>query len=309
MYNNKQMFYKNDRKEQDMRVLEKILMMSLITLLFLSGCVRQEKSGFQADSPTLFRPGARNLVGTQQQDIVVVTKNTVVDRPMGTQLIRQVSKKSQPAVVSVFVKSKTPYRFKIIPFSPFKGFRIRVPGIGLGSGFFIHPSGYILTNNHVIENAEQIRILTSEGKDYGVAVLARDPAYDLALLKALVPEEVKFPVLAMGNSDEVGAGDRVIAIGNPLGLGLTVTSGIISQTDRNLVGEPVEGERHVSFIQTDTAINPGSSGGPLVTMTGAWVGVNTAGVVQAQNIGFSVPSKEAMEFLDEIRVGQGEMEQ
>ncbi|MHC4293457.1 MAG: S1C family serine protease, partial [Planctomycetota bacterium] len=178
-----------------------------VASMYLSGCVTREESGFIADSPTLFRPGARLLFGSQQEDVLVVSNATIIDRPMGTQLVRQVSKKSQPAVVSVFVKSKTPYRFKLIPFSPFKGFRIRVPGIGLGSGFFIHPSGYILTNNHVIENAEQIRVLTSEGKDYGVAVLARDPAYDLALLKVQTSEKIQFPVLGMGNSAEVGAGD------------------------------------------------------------------------------------------------------
>jgi serine protease Do len=292
-----------------MKVIKISLTMMSFAIVFVAGCFSPEEPGFVADSPTLFRPGARLLFGSQQEDVLVVSKTTLVDRPMGTQLVRQVSKKSQPAVVSIFVKSRTPYRFKLIPFSPFKGFRIRVPGIGLGSGFFIHQSGYILTNNHVIENAEQIRVLTSEGKDYGVAVLARDPAYDLALLKVQSSEKVQFPVLGMGNSDEVGAGDMVIAIGNPLGLGLTVTAGIISQTDRNLVGEPAEGERHVSFIQTDTAINPGSSGGPLVTMAGSWVGVNTAGVVQAQNIGFAVPSKHVLEFLDEVRAGQGEMEQ
>ncbi|MHC4757781.1 MAG: S1C family serine protease [Planctomycetota bacterium] len=292
-----------------MKAFEMILISTLITIVFLSGCVSQEESGFQADSPTLFRPGARSLIGTKAEDLVVKTNGTVVDTTMGTRLTRQVAEKSQPAVVSIFVKSQTPYRLKILPISPFKGIRIRVPGVGLGSGFFIHPSGYILTNNHVIENAEQIRILTSEGEDYGVSVLARDPAYDLALLKIQSSEKQQFPVLAMGDSEKVGAGDMVIAIGNPLGLGLTVTAGIISQTDRNIMGKPAEGERHVSFIQTDTAINPGSSGGPLLTLSGAWVGVNTAGVVQAQNIGFAVPSKQVLEFLDEVREGKGIMDQ
>jgi serine protease Do len=237
-----------------------------------------------------------------------MTTNTVVDKPMSTQLVRQVAEKTQAAVVSIFVKTQTPYRVKLIPFSPFGGIRMLVPGIGLGSGFFIHPSGYILTNNHVIENAEQIMILTSNQEELGVNVIARDPAYDLALLKVRAPKQSVFPVLAMGDSDAVGSGDMVIAVGNSLGLGHTVTAGIISQTDRTLTGEPVEGERYIRFIQTDTAINPGSSGGPLVTLTGSWVGVNTAGIVQAQNIGFAVPSKQALEFLDEVLAGEGVME-
>lgn len=185
---------------------------------------------------------------------------------------------------------------------------MRVPGIGLGSGFFIHPSGYILTNNHVIEHAEQIRILTSKGTDYGATVVGRDPAYDLALLKADAPPNREFRVLPMGDSDAVGAGDMVIAVGNPLGLGQTVTGGIISQTHRSLTGAPTVDNRHIEFIQTDTAINPGSSGGPLITLTGAWVGVNTAGITEAQGIGFAVPSRQVQEFLDEVRTGKGEME-
>jgi S1-C subfamily serine protease len=97
----------------------------------------------------------------------------------------------------------------------------------------------------------------------------------------------------------------VIAVGNPLGLGHTVTAGIISQTGRNLSGVSKEEAKAVDFIQTDTAINPGSSGGPLITLRGAWVGVNTAGIVQAQNIGFAVPSDHAVEFLEEVLAGKG----
>jgi len=112
----------------------------------------------------------------------------------------------------------------------------------------------------------------------------------------------------MGDSDAVSAGDMVIAVGNPLGLGHTVTAGIISQTYRNMAGESGEDGRHVDFIQTDTAINPGASGGPLITLTGAWIGVNTAGATRAQGIGFAVPSNQAHEFLNAIRAGRGELE-
>jgi S1-C subfamily serine protease len=112
----------------------------------------------------------------------------------------------------------------------------------------------------------------------------------------------------MGDSDEVGVGDIVIAVGNPLGLGHTVTWGIISQTGRNLSGVSDEEARQIAFIQTDTAINPGSSGGPLITLTGAWIGVNTAGITQAQGIGFAVPGTQVREFLDTIRAGEGQRE-
>ena len=114
-----------------------------------------------------------------------------------------------------------------------------------------------------------------------------------------------FKVLPLGDSDTIDAGDMVIAVGNPLGLGHTVTSGIISQTYRNISGDPGENSRHVDFIQTDTAINPGSSGGPLITLNGACVGVNTAMIAVAQGIGFAVPSNHVVEFIDNVRAGRG----
>jgi serine protease Do len=144
--------------------------------------------------------------------------------------------------------------------------------------------------------------------DFRATVLARDPAYDLALLKAEAPPRLRFAALPMGDSDAVSTGDMVIAVGNPLGLGHTVTAGIISQMYRNLGGESDDEARHADLIQTDTAINPGSSGGPLITLTGAWIGINTAGATRAQGIGFAVPSNQAFEFLSAIRAGQGEPE-
>jgi S1-C subfamily serine protease len=258
----------------------------VLVSIALTGCVSpEEQAGFRADAPTMLQPAARRLRGVRSEDLLVKGKQTVADVPVTTGLVRKVAEDSRDAVVSIFVKTQTPYRLKLLPFGPLGGIRMQVPGIGLGSGFFIHPSGYILTNNHVIANAEEIRVLTGAGTEYGVTVVARDPA-----------------------SEAIGAGDMVIAVGNPLGLGHTVTAGIISQTYRNLGGDQAENERHIDFIQTDTAINPGSSGGPLITLTGAWVGVNTAGITEAQSIGFAVPSGQAREFLDEIRAGKGEFE-
>ena len=110
----------------------------------------------------------------------------------------------------------------------------------------------------------------------------------------------------MGDSAAIGVGDLVIAVGNPLGLGHTVTLGIISQTGRNLSRVAVVDGRRIDYIQTDTAINPGSSGGPLITMNGAWVGVNTAGVTTAQGINFAVPSSQVLEFIEEVLKASGQ---
>jgi S1-C subfamily serine protease len=282
------------------------LIAALAILVQSAGCIHQERARFQPDAPTLLRASARDLFAAQRQDILVESDTVVRDIPVTTQLIRRVAEESKRAVVSIYVRTRTPYRLKVVPFSPFGGIRIRVPGVGLGSGFFIHPSGYILTNNHVIESADEIRILTSDGTDYVATVLARDPAYDLALLKAEGSRQ--FHALPMQDSDTVDTGEMVLAVGNPLGLGHTVTAGIISQTGRNLTGEPTEGTRHIDYIQTDTAINPGSSGGPLITLNGAWVGVNTSSITEAQGLGFAVPSRQAQEFLDEVLAGKGEFE-
>ncbi len=233
---------------------------------------------------------------------------TTEDKPVTTRLIRNVVEESQAAVVSIYVKTRTPYRLRVLPLSPFRGLRVRVPGIGLGSGFFVHPSGYMLTNNHVIEDADRIRVQTSDGSDYPAEVLARDPAYDLALLKVRNSSGRRFAVLPMGDSGEVGAGELVIALGNPLGLGHTATAGIISQTDRTLTGEAEPGNRLIRFIQTDAAINSGSSGGPLITMAGAWVGVNTATLSGSQGLSFAVPSLQASEFLSAVREAKGVFE-
>jgi S1-C subfamily serine protease len=283
---------------------------AILVLLLSASCItlEEQEATFPTEGPVLLRPAARELCGARPEDLVVETKNTVAKMPLHTQLIRQVAEKAKEGVVSIYVKTATPARVRLLPIRiPGLGIPVRLPGTGLGSGFFIHPSGYLLTNNHVIKDAVDIRVLTSDGVDYGVIIVARDPVFDLALLK-IQGSEREFPVVPMGDSEAVGVGDIVIAVGNPLGLGHTVTSGIISQTGRNLSGVLDEAARQIRFIQTDTPINPGSSGGPLITLTCAWVGVNTAGVTEAQGIGFAVPSSQIREFLDKVRTGKGRQE-
>lgn len=268
-----------------------------------SGCIYIDVDTGPGTEPAMFHPAARDLSGVPAGNLLIEADHTLTDVVFHANLIRQVAEKSREAVVSVFAQTKTPYRIHLLPIPVIgPGLPVRVPGTGLGSGFFIHPSGYILTNNHVIKRAQEVKVLTHDGTDYPVIIVARDPIYDLALLK-VVGADRQFPVVPMGDSGLVDSGDMVIAVGNPIGLGHTVTSGIISHTGRNLAGTPELEGRQIRFLQTDAAINPGSSGGPLITLSGAWIGVNSAVARSSEGIGFAVPSRQVNEFLDMIRTG------
>jgi serine protease Do len=294
-------------RTRKIKIIFTVMLLSLAASA-LSGCVYMEvQTGSESERP-LFHPSAVDLKGAAEDAIVVEAKETLIQKPLHTHLIREVAEKSRQAVVSVYAQTKTPYRITLFPIPlPGMGVPVRVPGVGLGSGFFIHPSGYLLTNDHVVRLAEKVNVLTQDGTDFEVIIVARDPVYDLALLKVIHSDQ-EFQVLPMGDSKKIDSGDMVIAVGNPLGLGHTVTSGIISHTGRNLSGEPEKGKRQIRFIQTDAAINPGSSGGPLITLSGAWVGVNTAGAASGQGIGFAVPSEQVREFLNMLRTGEWKTE-
>ncbi len=165
---------------------------------------------------------------------------------------------------------------------------------GLGSGFIISKDGFIVTNNHVIEKANDIEIILESGKKYQAQIIGKDPKTDLALLK-IEPEE-DLPAISFGRSDVLDIGDWVIAIGNPFGLGHTVTAGIVSAKGRSLgLGS------YDDFIQTDAAINPGNSGGPLFNLDGEVVGVNTAIFARAQGIGFAIPAAIAVNIIDQLQ--------
>ena len=170
------------------------------------------------------------------------------------------------------------------------------PQGGLGSGVIISASGYILTNNHVVEGADDIEVVLADARKAKAKVIGTDPETDLAILKI---ELEKLPVIVLGNSDALQVGDAVLAIGNPFGVGQTVTGGIVSALGRNRLGI----NTFENFIQTDAAINPGNSGGALVDTNGSLMGINTAIYSRSggsMGIGFAIPVSTAKQVLESI---------
>ena len=166
-----------------------------------------------------------------------------------------------------------------------------------GSGFFISPSGEVITNNHVIEDADKIEVQLADGNRYQVDVVGRDPATDIALLKVSKPDR-DFPYLALGSAERLRVGEWVMAVGNPLNMDHTVTVGVVSAKGRVL---GLSDSSFENFIQTDAAINFGNSGGPLVNLHGEVVGINTAINARGQNLGFAVPIDTASHILAQLR--------
>jgi len=162
-----------------------------------------------------------------------------------------------------------------------------------GSGFFISPSGELITNNHVVEGADKIEVQLADETRYQVDVVGRDPATDIALLKVTKPDR-QFPYLNLGSAQRLRVGEWVMAVGNPLNMDHTVTVGIVSAKGRVL---GLSDSSFENFIQTDAAINFGNSGGPLVNLRGEAVGINTAINARGQNLGFAVPIDTATQIL------------
>src|SRR6202045_1229282 len=200
----------------------------------------------------------------------------------------------QPAVVNVYAAKMVQNNNPLLDDPIFRRF-FGVPGQGpeqmqrsLGSGVMVDPTGLVVTNVHVIEGADEVKVSPSDKREFETEVVLKDPRSDLAVLRLKGAHE-KFPTLDFANSDELMVGDVVLAIGNPFGVGQTVTHGIISALARTQVGIT----DYQFFIQTDAAINPGNSGGALVDMTGKLVGVNTAIFSRSggsQGIGFAIPA-------------------
>jgi serine protease Do len=167
---------------------------------------------------------------------------------------------------------------------------------GLGSGVIVTKDGYILTNNHVVDNADEVKVTLQDGREFTAKVIGRDPKSDIAVIKI---DAKDLPVVPMADSDKAQVGDIVLAIGNPFGVGQTVTTGIVSATGRGNLGI----EDYEDFIQTDAAINPGNSGGALVDVEGRLIGINTAIFSRSggnQGIGFAIPSDLARNVMDSL---------
>ncbi len=171
---------------------------------------------------------------------------------------------------------------------------------GVGSGFIINPQGYILTNNHVVEGADEITVRLSDKEEYPGKVIGTDARTDIALIKIEGPKNL--PYLKLGDSDALRIGEIVVAVGNPLGLSHTVTQGIVSQKGRKDIN-PSGKNIYSNFIQTDASINPGNSGGPLLNIYGEVIGINAA-IAQGTGIGFAIPINMAKILLPQLLEGK-----
>ena len=231
--------------------------------------------------------GVNAAGGSLFHNVNLVSSTSTIERAPDS--VAGIAQRVLPSVVSISTRTTT--------------------GAGTGSGFIIDSTGYILTNNHVISEAAQtggsIQVSLSDGSFYSAKVVGRDASYDLAVLKITA---TGLKALQFGNSDAVAVGDLVIAIGSPLGLTGTVTTGIISAKNRAVTaGESNNESSFINALQTDAAINPGNSGGPLVDATGSVIGVNSAiaslgttSQVGSIGLGFAIPINQARKTADQL---------
>ncbi len=212
--------------------------------------------------------------------------------------------KSAPAVVNIYATQVVEERQAALMEDPFfkrffgnpEGKRPQRSASSLGSGVIMDKQGYVLTNNHIIKDASEIAVVLADGRSTRASIVGADPESDLAIIKINLPD---LPVATLGQSDKLLVGDVVLAIGNPFGVGQTVTSGIVSGLARSGLGF----NTFENYIQTDAAINPGNSGGALINAYGELIGINTAIYSNSggsQGIGFAIPIKLAKDVLTEL---------
>ncbi|MBP8285748.1 MAG: trypsin-like peptidase domain-containing protein [Rhodoferax sp.] len=247
---------------------------------------------------TTLKPGWFGQTGSKVGTVAVVEAIAPVTGSVPVGSFRLAAQKSSSAVVSINTsKNARQNPHNSDPwFRFFFGEQEDQPQVGLGSGVIVSPDGYILTNNHVVESADEIEVILNDSRRARAKVIGTDPESDLAVLKIDLD---RLPVIVMGNSNSLQVGDQVLAIGNPFGVGQTVTSGIVSALGRNQLGI----NTFENFIQTDAAINPGNSGGALVDTAGNLLGINTAIYSRSggsMGIGFAIPVSTARMVLEGI---------
>jgi len=289
-------------KEQFVVTLKKVVAAAAAgAVMFAGGAfgtfIASEYSTIKSTAGPEVRVVASTVPGAQAQDIY--NGNPIVS----------IVKKSSPAVVNIDTETMVKQRIMGNPFGrdPFfeeffgedffngGGMQERVvPQRGKGSGFIVTKDGYILTNNHVVEGADKIKVTLLDGRSFDAKKIGQDPTFDLAVIQIKAPD---LPVLLLGDSDATEVGEWVVAIGNPLGFENSVTAGVVSAKNRTL---QAPGVNFQGFMQTDAAINPGNSGGPLIDLSGRVIGINTAIVPYAQGIGFAVPINMAKQIMDDL---------
>ena len=289
------------------RVIAQIVALCIFTLLigtlsYRWGWRRGNRAGITARLSTLgvgqkWEGGARDIASAAP----AVARNADWQKAFAN-----IARVAEPAVVHIRV-------VKRIPLDPFEEFFYEFfserPPVqeGYGSGFFFRDDGYILTNFHVIEGAQRLRIGLYDKTELDAKPIGWDPWLDLAVLKVELPRGKKIHVLRLGDSDKVEVGDWAIAIGNPFGLGQTITVGFINAKEREF--ETVEGKRSVhSYLQTSALINPGNSGGPLLNVRGEVIGINTfiynpTGQKFGIGIGFAIPINTVKVVLSRLLKG------
>lgn len=226
--------------------------------------------------------------------------------PENPDIVADIVERVSPAVVNIDTLRIAVFRSPLAPFFSDPFFRRffgdipelerQVPQRGIGTGFVFRPDGYILTNEHVIRGANEIKVTFIDGKEYQGKVVGADPLTDIAVVKI---DADNLPTIPLGDSDKARVGEFVIAIGNPYGLSHTVTVGVLSAKGRPISAGD-SGREYENFLQTDAAINPGNSGGPLLNLKGEVIGINTAILPYAQGIGFAIPINMAKSILDQL---------
>jgi serine protease Do len=232
----------------------------------------------------------------------VASSPATAPTPVSATTFAKLAEKIKPAVINVNTERRGGRRTSVDDFFGDEYFRRffgdapeRMPRRSLGSGVIIDPSGIALTNAHVVADAEQVEVVTVDGKRHKAKVVGTDRKTDLALLRLDANGTAVFPHLPLGDSNETQVGDWVLAVGSPFGLQATVTAGIISAKARQIGAGPYD-----DFLQTDAAVNPGNSGGPLVNMRGEVIGINTAIIRGGSGIGFAIPASMARRISSEL---------
>jgi len=279
-------------KKKNWLLIILLLIAAVPIFVFVKGQVVPERAVFDASRPNIKTvvfdkglPSFSELVNRVKPSIVNISTTTVIKGP--TMQDRFMGPGQTNPFKDFFGQE---FFDKFFGNSPRREYKQR----SLGSGLIIDREGYILTNNHVIEKAQTIKVKLSDEKEYDATVIGRDQKTDIALIK--INAKQPLPAATFGDSDKLAVGDWVVAIGNPFGLEHTVTAGIVSAKGRVIGAGPYD-----DFIQTDASINPGNSGGPLLNLKGEVVGLNTAIVSGGQGIGFAIPINVAKDMLPQLK--------